>query len=415
MRNIVYLTDENYAMPTCVSIVSLMKNNTSRTDYNIYILANEISDESREKLQALEDEYVVCECIDVNNKAYEALAETCLTKGIHVSKMALFKFDIANILKDVDKVLYLDGDTIINHDISDLFSIDISEHYLAAADDMGDVISENGKSSQAQRIGIENRTYFNSGVMYLNLGKMREDHIPEKLLKYRMEEPNYFMDQDALNAVLGGNRISLSSCYNFLTVMLSRLKLESIAKRFGTPLYNTVEECIANQTIIHMADKYKPWCYNIPLLTDLFKHYYYQSVYRDMELVLSSKEVYYEQMANIWEDYNLLFKVCEEGKRKIWPFPFSKIQKGSKVVLYGAGNVGKDMYHQIELTGYCELVLWVDRDYATKQEIVKSPECMKTCTFDYIIIAIAKRAIALAVREDMIAQKIDSEKVVFFY
>lgn len=41
-------------------------------------------------------------------------------------------------------------------------------------------------------------------------------------------------------------------------------------------------------------------------------------------------------------------------------FPFKKISRGSKVVLYGAGRVGKSMFEQNETNDYCVITGIVD-------------------------------------------------------
>jgi len=43
-------------------------------------------------------------------------------------------------------------------------------------------------------------------------------------------------------------------------------------------------------------------------------------------------------------------------------FPFSHIEKDAKIVLYGAGNVGRQFYDQILNSKYCNIVLWIDKE-----------------------------------------------------
>ena len=48
--NIVYSSDENYVQHMGISIFSLLQNNTEVDEITIYILSNDISDESKKKL-----------------------------------------------------------------------------------------------------------------------------------------------------------------------------------------------------------------------------------------------------------------------------------------------------------------------------------------------------------------------------
>ena len=52
-NNVVYITDEKYVMPTCVSIVSLNMHMQKPEELCVYILCDEICTESRNKLEAL--------------------------------------------------------------------------------------------------------------------------------------------------------------------------------------------------------------------------------------------------------------------------------------------------------------------------------------------------------------------------
>ena len=78
-------------------------------------------------------------------------------------------------------------------------------------------------------------------------------------------------------------------------------------------------------------------------------------------------------------------------------FPFNEIEKGSRIVLYGAGLVGQEFYAQIQATNYCEITAWIDKDFAfyqSKGMSVKVPEKIEDIEFDVLIVAIANEDIA---------------------
>lgn len=404
--NVVYITDENYAMPTCVSIISLLCSNTKKNHFQIYVLMDNTSRKTKQKFEMLQDKYVICNFIDINSNKYKQIVDICT--NTYVTKTALFKFDIANILNGIDKVLYLDGDILIRKDISELFEIDLSDYYLAAVDDMGDTLNEKGESELAQRIGVEKGRYFNSGVMLLNLDKMRKEQIGGKLLKFRSEQTNYFMDQDAFNKIMGMKRFILPYQYNFRTALFDNYLMDEISSVFFGGKYNSVEECLCDQAIIHMTARYKPWKYKIPWISDLFLYYYNKSPYRNYALCLLSplKELNdkwmkdYAELLKIHEKLYKKFRITIEDKRKVWKFPYSKIEKGSRVILYGAGQAGQDMYNQIRETDYCQLALWVDKNWINMEhELIVSPEMIQTCVYDYVIIAISAEDVVLKVEE----------------
>lgn len=72
-------------------------------------------------------------------------------------------------------------------------------------------------------------------------------------------------------------------------------------------------------------------------------------------------------------------------------FPVDRIPPESKVVLYGAGTLGKVYMDQNSLYQFCMIVSWVDADYRKKQADcyeIECPEVIKGISFDYVLIAV---------------------------
>ena len=75
-----------------------------------------------------------------------------------------------------------------------------------------------------------------------------------------------------------------------------------------------------------------------------------------------------------------------------YSFPFSQVPKGSKVVIYGAGLVGRDYLAQILQSNYCIVVYIADRNHEVIQELygikVYAPQNLsKTDEYDYVVVA----------------------------
>ena len=130
--NIVYITDENYIMPTAVSITSLVMN--AKTDLNIYIICNNPSDKI-ERLRSINTPKSSINIINVNGKYDLKKINGSFDIDCRVTETALLKFFIPEILDNLNKVLYIDGDTVVNKDLSDLYVLDLGKDYLAAAKD----------------------------------------------------------------------------------------------------------------------------------------------------------------------------------------------------------------------------------------------------------------------------------------
>lgn len=73
-----------------------------------------------------------------------------------------------------------------------------------------------------------------------------------------------------------------------------------------------------------------------------------------------------------------------------WLFPFDKVEKGSNIIIYGYGKVGKTYIQQLEKLNFCNVVCIVDSAYEKYQDNVKKIfpiEYIADKKYDYIVIA----------------------------
>ena len=72
-------------------------------------------------------------------------------------------------------------------------------------------------------------------------------------------------------------------------------------------------------------------------------------------------------------------------------FPFEKVPPGAKIIIYGAGVLGQEYLKQIRITNYCQVVGFVDKnfaDYQTSAVPVYAPDKVGELSFDYAVIAL---------------------------
>ncbi len=257
MYNVAYITDDNYVLPTAASINSLIKN-SGDAEFRIFLIAHKVRKERLSAIAARSSTRVDIRIIDSG-------LDFSTIDAIHpwVTKSSLCKFALPSILADLDSVLYIDGDTVLYPGFTGIFSEDISNRYAAVVMDLGAMRFQKAHVS----LGLEK--YFNSGVMYLNLAKMRKDGIPEKLMKYRIEHPGgVFMDQDAFNAVFHGNVTYASLKYNCLELYSLKFSENEVLTFF-----NATENDLRNPAVRHFAGGDKPWQSHRASSVDCFAQY----------------------------------------------------------------------------------------------------------------------------------------------
>ncbi|MGN0929691.1 MAG: glycosyltransferase family 8 protein [Alphaproteobacteria bacterium] len=250
MINIAFITDDNYIFPVKVVIKSIIANKNIDTKYNINIICVEVSDDNCKVLKDLEElgnGKVFINLIDKKNIFKD------IKMPAYVTPSALFKFSLAEILNDIDKCLYIDSDTMIQKDLSELYNIDIDNVYAGVIQDYHTIYYK--EMNKKLNLG----GYFNSGVMLLNLKKMREDGIAEKLIAQKKKEIEtntvVFMDQNALNVVFEEKVKSLPLIYNYSTVY----NIDELIICLPDEIRNNLQYYKDNAVIVHFSGGMKPW------------------------------------------------------------------------------------------------------------------------------------------------------------
>lgn len=135
--------------------------------------------------------------------------------------IAITRLALQSILPNHDRVLWLDTDTIVMDDISELFNRDIDGYYFGAIEE-SDVVTEYRYMMRNRATAeITVRTdgivmyggYYNSGVLICNLKALR-DGKGDELLRFINTTKLTNPDQDAINICCRGKILSLPVEYN---------------------------------------------------------------------------------------------------------------------------------------------------------------------------------------------------------
>lgn len=207
--NIVFSTDENYAKYCTIAITSIKETQKEFDNVNIYILAENLSEKASKRLKKLSDNK-----FSINLIEFEKLDVT----EIKIQEKSLpnptyYKMLLANLLPDINKILYLDSDVIVRKSLKELWKTDISNYFLAAMPD----INEKMVLEQSE-ITVHKARYFNAGIMLLNIKKWRENNLLERFKSF-VKNPTAiakYSDQCIINYSLKDDEILfLDNRWNF--------------------------------------------------------------------------------------------------------------------------------------------------------------------------------------------------------
>ena len=245
--NVCCITDSNYVIATLIAIKSLISNKKFLSEIIIHVFANNLTDYEKNCIKRLKTINCEIKILDISDKIPDIECQ-----HTRVTKTALAKFVIPQLLRNIDKIIYLDTDILILKDIAELFNIQIADEYAAVVKDIYATYNDYTKK-------LNLKHYFNSGVMLLNLKKMREDNITEKLIEYRTNDSDSsFMDQSAFNKIFDGNVKFIDVKYNYLLTIPDSYSQEEIESFYG----RYIKRADFNNDIIvlHIANYKKPWC-----------------------------------------------------------------------------------------------------------------------------------------------------------
>lgn len=99
-----------------------------------------------------------------------------------------------------------------------------------------------------------------------------------------------------------------------------------------------------------------------------------------------------------------------------YKFPQYKIPEGSSLVLYGAGNVGRDYYTYITKTNKYHLSGWLDKRanvLRLKNDDIMPVESIKKMHYDYILISVMYKEIADEIKNELIGMGVDEQKILW--
>jgi UDP-galactose--lipooligosaccharide galactosyltransferase len=208
--NIAFSTDDHYAPYLSVSILSILKNNAD-SQICFYILDFGISETNKNIIKDIVYTHnQEVSFISINKEDFSNFPMTIS----YISLATYARLNIAEYIPNIEKLLYIDVDTLTNGSLKELWDTDISKHALAACKDF---FIEIEQPEYKAKIGLENHCYFNAGVLLINMNKWKELNVLDMSLEWldSYKEIIEYQDQDILNGIFKDKVKFINSRFNF--------------------------------------------------------------------------------------------------------------------------------------------------------------------------------------------------------
>lgn len=306
--DILYQFNDKYAPYAGVSLTSLFENNKDVDKITVWIVGEGLSEENTKRLKKTADVYSKC---FEDGKTKECAPDSCIRqinfvdsdmlidkmkslnmptyRGSYAANVRLFVSEF--IPESVDKLLYLDADTIVTGSLEGLFATNLNGNALGM---ILDSVGENHKCE----IGLENTDgYYNSGVLLIDMNVWRSENYTEKIINHvknvRAQYPS--PDQDLLNVVCKSHIKTMPARYNYQPFH-SAYSDELYYRYYGKTYYYTKDELDEERKAIVIYHCFRfvgefPWDkFNVHPFTDLFDEYLYKSEWHDYVKTYKSKD-----------------------------------------------------------------------------------------------------------------------------
>ena len=248
MIPVFFNVNHDYTQHLCVTIASILCN--SKAQFKFYIMHVSLTEADRGMIESMK----IIRPFEVEYIDFNGLQEQIAPFNVdieHITIDASYRLLMPYIKPELQKALYIDSDLVVCADLQEMWDIDVKDVCCAGASDYVDNIT--GKRGEL----YGSKFYFNSGVLVLNLERIRQrlkfDDFVEIARKYR--EYIYYTDQDVLNLAFSGNVTALPPRWNVTDNMVARILSKNITKDTQRNLL----EAFSAPAICHYAGAMKPW------------------------------------------------------------------------------------------------------------------------------------------------------------
>ena len=219
-------------------IYSIYKNTSSYV--NVNIIYKKLSDESLDKLAWIDGKMstVNVRPVQISEELHKSMEKISLGHDMwNLPISSYYRIFLADILPDVDRIIYLDADTLLTGDLTELWRTDLEGNFLAACLDERAYMKKVFSVLNPRR-----REYFNSGVLVFDLCLFRKYKTINDFLDFLIDTADLYElgDQDALNLYF-----------------LDAVKLLDSSWNYGVPSYKEYGQ-INNINLLHFYGKAKP-------------------------------------------------------------------------------------------------------------------------------------------------------------
>lgn len=271
-----FTIDNGYAPYLAVALHSAIAHVSPRRRYRAIVLHEGLTEENARRLKALEKEHfqISLQSMKANFEALDDRMSNRL-RCDYFTLTIYFRLFIPELFPQYDKGIYVDSDVVLADDLAHLFDVEIGENLIGACRDFSIADIPDLVAYTENAVGMGKDEYINSGVLLMNLKKLREEGLQAHFLSLlnRFHFDSIAPDQDYLNAMCRGRIHYLPPSWDAMP--------------------NEAKPPMEHPSLVHFNLFSKPWCYDFIQYEELFWHHAKESGF--FEEICAAKAAYSEE------------------------------------------------------------------------------------------------------------------------
>lgn len=271
-----------------------------------------------------------------------------------------------------------------------------------------------------------------SGVDFVDSAySLTKDNV---VVEHTVLEADYEFDAEQIKAIIESWIVDENKALIRSTIWTKLFKADIIKRSYA----EVPEDMSVGEDKINYIVLFK-YAYRAAIISASFYHYNYRSDSlshfisirnwrkgnEKLGLCTRMIEKYYpyvnRNMLDIWFFRQRLVEFNRIQIGDDWRIPMYKCAntdnlQNRRVVIYGAGNVGKDVYAQLSKYEFCNIVGWVDKNYQKYHYpycTVRSSDSLSYLEYDIILIAVLRENLANSIKYELIGKGVPGERIVW--
>ena len=254
--NIIYTLNDKFVPQVAAGITSVCENNKTCRYIKFYIISAGISKKNKNELNRLVKNYKrIIEIIELDNLEtyFDFEFDTNGWNPIVLSRLLIDKL----IPDKIDKILYLDGDTIVRGNIEKFYNTNLKDKIIGMS------IEPTIDKKRIAGLNMGKYPYCNAGVLLIDMNNWKKYEAGKKVIDFlAINDGKLFAnDQDAINGALKEKILIVSPKYNYYNIF------DQYSYRFLKKIMSPIKyidkdvfyEARKDPSIIHYLGEERPW------------------------------------------------------------------------------------------------------------------------------------------------------------